>query len=120
MKSLLEQQICFLRTFPTNKWDVGKQREMYELAYQESLARLETFENGLRETEAKFVARGVSTAEIENWRSGQTNQHIQLLEQAIQARRHFEWSQKTLREVLDEKIRLLTEELKVGFSLGTA
>jgi hypothetical protein len=109
---LLNQQIKFLRNFPTNKWDVGKQREAYELAYKEIRARLDKFQKELRETEAKFLERGVPETELENWRAGQTNQHLQLLEAVIAAKRHVEWSRRTLREVIDEKIRYLMDQVE--------
>ena len=108
----IDRQICFLRDFPTNKWDVGKQREMYEMAYKEARTRLEKFRRELLETEAKFLGRGVPEDELECWRAGQTNQHIQLLEAVIKAKRNVEWSKKTLREVVDEKIRILSSQVE--------
>lgn len=109
---ILNQQIKFLRDFPTNKWDVGKYREMYEVAYKESRGRLDKFQNELRETEAKFIQRGVPEADLENWRAGQTNQHLQLLEAVIDAKRKVEWSKKTFREVMDEKIQFLSAQVE--------
>ena len=108
----IERQICFLRSFPTNKWDVGKRREMYELAYKDIRARLAKFQKEHKENEAKFLERGIPEIELEMWRAGQTNQHIQLLEAVISAKRDVEWSKKTLREVVDEKIRFLSAQVE--------
>lgn len=110
---LLNQQIKFLRNFPTNKWDVGKYREMYEMAYKESRVRLDKFQNELRETEAKFRGRGVPEAELESWRAGKTNEHLHILEAVIDAKRKVEWSKKTLREVIDEKILFLSAQVEL-------
>jgi len=108
----LNQQIRFARSIPTNKWDLGKQREQHELAYKEGLARLDKFRRDLQETEAKFVSRGVPEAELENWRTGQVNQHIQLLELALTLKQNYEWCQLSLRDLLNEKIRLLSAQVE--------
>jgi len=108
----LNQQIQFVRSIPTNKWDFGKQREQRELVYKEGLARLDKFRRELQETEAKFVLRGVPEPELENWRAGQMNEHIQLLEQVITLKENYEWCQLSLRDLLNEKIRLLSAQVE--------
>lgn len=104
----IERQICFLRSFPTDPYLVEKQREIYKKVYNESCNDLHYFRNELYQAEENFIG---SKYDLERWRAEQTNQHIKLLEAVINAKRNLEWSKKTLREVVDEKILFLTDQL---------
>ena len=103
----INKGIAFTRTIPQNKWDRGKYFEMYENQHKEALERLEKFNNEMKMTKQKFIDNGVSVIEIENWKFGQTNEHIQLLERVIETKKRLEWLDKGLRELTYEKIRLL-------------
>ncbi len=103
----LNKGIALTQSIPQNKWDRGKYTEMYETQYKEALERLEKFKRDGQETEKKFVSRGVSEIEIENWKFGRTNEYIQLLERVIQYKKQIEWMDRGLRQLTWDKIHLL-------------
>jgi hypothetical protein len=103
----INKGIAFTRNVPQNKWDRAKYFEIYENRYKEALERLDKFKSEMKMNEQKFIERGVAEIEIENWKFGQTNEHIQLLERVIEAKKHIEWLNKGLRELTYEKITLL-------------
>ena len=103
----INKGIKFTQGVPQNKWDRGKYMEMYETQYKEALERLEKFRQDGQETEQKFISRGVPELEIENWKFGRTNQHIQLLENVINIKKQIDWMDRGLRGLIYDKIHLL-------------
>lgn len=96
----LNKRIVFQRSVPdvdnpTARAHVLKFHTQY---YEDCSKRLEEFKARMSEAEKKFMARGVSSAEIESWRYSTTNEHIQLLEAAIRAKRNVDWMDKGLHE----------------------
>lgn len=103
----LNKAIEFARNIPQNKWDHGKYLEIYETRHREALKRLEKFIQDGSEMEQKLVSRGATEADIEDWRFGRTNEHIQLLEKIIDAKKCIGWIKRGLRQLIRDKIQLL-------------
>ena len=103
----LNKAIKFTRGVPLDRWDSEKYMEMYENNHKETLKRLEKFKQDASEKEQKFKTLGVSEFEIENWRFGQSNEHIQLLERVIESKKQIEWLKRGLRQLIKDKISLL-------------
>jgi hypothetical protein len=99
----LNKGIAFTRGIPLDRWDSNA----YENKYQEALKRLEKFKQDASEKEQKFISLGVSTFETENWKYGQTNEHIQLLERVIDSKKQIDWLKRGLRQLIKDKISLL-------------
>jgi hypothetical protein len=103
----LNKGITFTRGVPLDRWDSDAYMRLYENQYQEALKRLEKFKQDASEKEQKFISLGVSTFEIENWKYGQTNEHIQLLERVIDSKKQIDWLKRGLRQLIKDKISLL-------------
>lgn len=103
----LNKAIQFTRGVPLDRWDSNAYMGMYENNHKETLKRLEKFKQDASETEQKFKTLGVSEIEIENWRFGLANQHIQLLEAVIESKKQIEWLKRGLRQLIRDKISLL-------------
>ena len=103
----LNKGIRFVQSIPQNKWDLGKYKEMYETQYKEALDRLAKFQQDGQETEITFVSRGVSDVEIETWKLGRTNEHIQLLERIVQCKKQIAWLDRGLKGLIQDKIHML-------------
>ena len=105
----INKRIVFQRAVPDVDNPVGRERacKFYEQYYEDCVGRLNKFKMYLSETEARNVERGVSAAEMESWRYSTTNEHIQLLEAVVRAKRNMEWMDRGLHELLADKIKLL-------------
>jgi hypothetical protein len=99
----LNKGITFARGVPLDRWDSNA----YENQYQEALKRLEKFKQDASEKEQKFISLGVSNFEIENWKYGLSNEHIQLLERVIDSKKQIDWLKRGLRQLIKDKISLL-------------
>jgi len=107
----LNNAIAFARNIPLNTWDYGKYLESYETQHREALKRLEKFLQDGSEMEQKLVSRGATEADVEDWKFGRTNEHIQLLERVINAKKHIEWIKRGLKQLIRDKIQLLESML---------
>lgn len=107
----LNKAIAFARTIPQNTWDREKYLEIYENRQREALKRLEKFIQDGSEMEQKLVSRDATEADVEDWRFGRANEHIQLLERVINAKKHIEWIKRGLRQLIQDKIHLLYDKL---------
>jgi hypothetical protein len=108
----LNKGIAFTRNVPQNKWDRGKYSEIYENQHKEALDRLEQFKSASEAHKRNLIAHGVPQIEIDDWKFGQTNEYIQLLERAVQTKKQVEWMDKGLRALTYEKIRLLENRIQ--------
>lgn len=105
----LNKRIVFQRAVPDVDDPPGRERarKFYVQYYSDCVERLEKFRAYVRDTESIFAARGAPPTEVATWRAGTINEHINLLEAVIRAKRHAEWMDKGLRELLNEKVKLL-------------
>lgn len=105
----LNKRIVFQRSVPDVDNPVARASSLkfYNQHHTECTARLEQFKERLSNAEADLAARGASEAEIQSWKFSTTNEHIQLLEAAIRAKRNVEWMDKGLHELMVDKIKLL-------------
>jgi hypothetical protein len=103
----LDKGIKFTRGVPLDRWDSNAYMQLYENQYQEALKRLEKFKQDASEKEQKFISLGVSNFEIENWKYGLSNEHIQLLERVIDSKKQIYWLRIGLRQLIKDKISLL-------------
>ena len=99
------------RNIPQNKWDYGKMHEMHENNIKEAMKRLEAHKTQVSELEAKCRLRGVAEAEIQkSIYQSFSQQHIQLLEAVIAAKKALAMMDAgTLEELTRQKIAILEE-----------
>jgi len=107
----LNKGIAFTRNIPQNKWDRGKYMEMYENNYKEAITRIEKFKKETEAQEQKFISRGASETDIDDWKFGRTNEYIQLLERAAQCKKQIEWMDPGWRKLNFDKIHLLESRI---------
>ena len=96
---------------PQNKWDYGKMRDMRENNLNEALKQLAAHETRISELESRCRLRGIDEAEIEKSVYNQfSNEHIQLLEAVIAAKKKLEMMDiGTVEELTRQKIAILKE-----------
>jgi tRNA U54 and U55 pseudouridine synthase Pus10 len=99
----INEAIKYVRNIPQNKWDYGKYREMYENNVKEALKRLN--DHKVRVSECRL--RGMDESEIHRSFS---NEHIQLLEAVIAAKKTLAMMDAgTVEELTRQKIAILEE-----------
>lgn len=105
----INKRIVFQRTIPDvdNPTARAHVLKFHVQHLEECLKRLEEFKTHMKKQETLLISRGCSAAEIESWRYSTTNEHIQLLEAVIRAKRNVEWMDKGLHELMADKIKLL-------------
>ncbi len=110
----INEKLNYARNIPQNKWDYGKQREMYENNLQEARKRLEEHKTRIEELASKCRLRGVAEAEIQkNLHQSFSHQHIQLLEAIISAKKALAMMDvETVEELTRQKIDILEELAK--------
>jgi hypothetical protein len=99
------------RNIPQNKWDYGKMREMHENAIKEAIKRLDAHKARVSDLETKCRLRGIDEAEIQkNVYHSFSQQHIQLLEEVITAKKTLAMMDVgTVEELTRQKIEILEE-----------
>ena len=107
----INEAIKYVRNIPQNKWDYGKYREMYENNVKEALKRLNDHKARVSELETKCRLRGLDESEIQkSVYSSFSNEHIQLLEAVISAKKALEMMDAgTVEELTRQKIAILEE-----------
>lgn len=107
----INEALKYARNIPQNKWDYGKMREMHENTLKEATKRLEAHKIQISELEAKCRLRGVDEAEIQkSLYHSFSQQHIQLLEAVITAKKTLAMMDAgTEEELTRQKIAILEE-----------
>jgi hypothetical protein len=107
----LNEAIKYVRNIPQNKWDYGKYREMYENNVKEAVKRLEAHKSRVSEVETKCRLRGLDESEIQkSVHHSFSNEHIQLLEAVISAKKTLAMMDTgTVEELTRQKIAILEE-----------
>jgi len=109
--AIINEAIKYVRNIPQNKWDYGKYREMYENNVKEAVKRLEAHKSRVSEVETKCRLRGLDEAEIQkSVHHSFSNEHIQLLEAVISAKKTLAMMDTgTVEELTRQKIAILEE-----------
>ncbi len=107
----INEAIKYVRNIPQNKWDYGKYREMYENNVKEAMKRLNDHKVRVSELETKCRLRGMDESEIQkNMYNSFSNEHIQLLEAVIAAKKTLVMMDAgTVEELTRQKIAILEE-----------
>ncbi len=110
----INEKLNYARNIPQNKWDYGKQREMYENRLQEARKRLDEHKKHVDEVVSKYRLHGVAEADIQkNLHQSFSHQHIQLLEAIISAKKALAMMDiETVEELTRQKIDILEDLAK--------
>jgi hypothetical protein len=107
----INEVLKHVRGIPQNKWDYGKYREMYENNLKEAQKRLENHRVRVSDVETKCRLRGIDESEIQKGvYQSFSNEHIQLLEAVIAAKKALSMMDMgTVEELTHQKIAILEE-----------